>query len=131
MSSLNHFLCKLLVAVAALSITTQAATMIINRDFVFPTLNEKGLGDRCEIDYGEGAFVKLGTCERVRDCGTFPQRLRSPRFSVFRELCYFEVHDPVVCCLSARDIGVSQLARSRVPSREEMSYEDFETANLV
>ncbi|XP_058456708.1 uncharacterized protein LOC131434075 [Malaya genurostris] len=88
--------------------SSQAATIDPrNHDFVFPVLDEKTLGDLCEVSYGQGQFALVGTCQRVRDCGTFAQRLRTEkRFDVLKELCYFEVHDPVVCCLSEQNAGI-------------------------
>lgn len=116
------------------SITAVAIILIIaiseaadpDKDFVFPDLQELGLGDRCTVKGYQGGPQLVGVCRRVRDCGTFPQRVIQRQFNFFDDLCYFEVHDPVVCCLSPADAsrGGSRIA-------QEDQWPEYEQINAV
>lgn len=102
---------------------------IPERDIVFPILNEKAIGDPCQIQYPDDQTPKTGFCTRVRECSTFPLRVfYQPDFNVHRELCYFEIHDPVVCCLSARD--AEPVVDMRTQLTQQWPYE-FDKTNTV
>ncbi|XP_058812965.1 uncharacterized protein LOC131677262 [Topomyia yanbarensis] len=118
------------------TIITAPGVIARNNDFFFPELNEKAVGDLCEINYGQGDFTRFGTCQRVKDCRTFAQRVRyERRFNVFQELCFFEVHDPVVCCLSERDAAMRirnpTVGHKSVLDMEWPFDDDDDKANLV
>ncbi|KAL1394705.1 hypothetical protein pipiens_011769 [Culex pipiens pipiens] len=97
-----------------------------DKDFVFPDLQELGLGDRCTVKGYQGGPQLVGVCRRVRECATFPQRVIQRQFNFFDDLCYFEVHDPVVCCLSPADAsrGGSRIA-------QEDQWPEYEQINAV
>ncbi|XP_062537611.1 uncharacterized protein LOC134205921 [Armigeres subalbatus] len=103
---------------------------IPDRPIVFPILNEKGLGDICQVQYPTDPYPKTGFCMRVQECESFSLRVfYQPNFNVHQELCYFEVHDPVVCCLSARDAEPSVVGQ-RTELDKDWPYE-FERVNAV
>ncbi|KFB38314.1 putative 11.9 kDa salivary protein [Anopheles sinensis] len=80
------------------------------RDFVFPPVNDLAIGDRCTVPPSPASsvsFAREGICRRVRDCPTFVPRVILESFDIRRDVCFFEVHDPVVCCV-----------RDPVPSRD-------------
>ncbi|XP_035779867.1 uncharacterized protein LOC118460032 [Anopheles albimanus] len=81
-----------------------------NRDFVFPPVDDLAIGDPCIIPAAKNGLSgpQQGICRRVRDCITFLPRLFRHPFDIRRDVCFFEVHDPVVCCTRAtKDRAVS------------------------
>ncbi|XP_050085862.1 uncharacterized protein LOC126571414 [Anopheles aquasalis] len=71
-----------------------------NRDFVFPPVDDLAIGDPCIIPPVKNGFSRpeQGICRRVRDCTTFLPRLIRHPFDIRRDVCFFEVQEPVVCC---------------------------------
>uniref|UniRef100_A0A1Q3FJ10 Putative conserved secreted protein n=1 Tax=Culex tarsalis TaxID=7177 RepID=A0A1Q3FJ10_CULTA len=109
-----------------LALNSEAAAANPDKDFVFPNLQELGLGDRCTVKgYQPGGTQLVGVCRRVHDCETFRQRVIQRRFNFFDDLCYFEVHDPVVCCLSLAD------AARGLRIRPEDQWPEYELNNVV
>uniref|UniRef100_A0A182PAJ6 Clip domain-containing protein n=1 Tax=Anopheles epiroticus TaxID=199890 RepID=A0A182PAJ6_9DIPT len=99
-------------------------------DFVFPELNELAIGDPCTIapspDPKGFPYAREGICQRVRDCETFVPRIIREPFDIRRDVCYFEVHDPVVCCVqSPVTTELAQYDQIRV------SLEDLDDTNLI
>ncbi|XP_052867188.1 uncharacterized protein LOC128273292 [Anopheles cruzii] len=91
-----------LVCVLLLGLASSGST----QDIVFPDLKELAIGDPCTIEPSlKGApFVQHGICRRVRECPTFIPRIIRHPFDIRRDICYFEVHDPVVCCTRTVEI---------------------------
>lgn len=121
----------LLVAISATCAASAARRgPIPDRPIVYPVSQEKELGDLCQVYYPTDPYPKTGFCMRVNECESFSLRVfYQPNFNVHRELCYFEVHDPVVCCLSARDAGPPFVAQ-RTQLTRDWPYE-YDRANLV
>lgn len=132
--NMEHIHIAFLALLAIVSSAAAASVPIPDRDITFPVHNEKGLGDLCQVQYPTDPYPKTGFCMRVRECESFALRVfYQPSFNVHRELCYFEVHDPVVCCLSERDARPPSSA-SVVAQRTELTQDwpyEFERANLV
>uniref|UniRef100_A0A182R5N8 Clip domain-containing protein n=1 Tax=Anopheles funestus TaxID=62324 RepID=A0A182R5N8_ANOFN len=99
-------------------------------DFVFPELNELAIGDRCTIPPPPGAKgipnAREGICQRVRDCTTFIPRIILEPFDIRRDICYFEVHDPVVCCVEF-PIPVEL----NLFNKKRYTVEDLDDSNLI
>ncbi|XP_053670844.1 uncharacterized protein LOC128721143 [Anopheles nili] len=89
--------------------SSSAQRLPLNRgDFVFPELNELTIGDPCTIEPSSQpngiTYARDGICRRVRECASFVPRIILEPFDIRRDVCFFEVHDPVVCCI---DLPVS------------------------
>uniref|UniRef100_A0AAG5CVM6 Clip domain-containing protein n=1 Tax=Anopheles atroparvus TaxID=41427 RepID=A0AAG5CVM6_ANOAO len=71
-------------------------------DIVFPPVIDLAIGDPCTVPpspTSDISYARDGICQRVRDCPTFVPRIILEAFDIRRDVCYFEVHDPVVCCI--------------------------------
>ncbi|XP_035891514.1 uncharacterized protein LOC118502899 [Anopheles stephensi] len=100
-------------------------------DIIFPVVDDLAIGDPCTIEPSPDPtgiqFAREGICQRVRDCPTFIPRIIREPFDIRRDVCYFEVHDPVVCCV---ELPVSA---ELVPlnSNKRLSLDDLDDTNLI
>ena len=101
-------------------------------DFVFPELNELAIGDACTIEASPDPqgfpYAREGICQRVRNCATFVPRIIREPFDIRRDVCYFEVHEPVVCCV---DMPVSTEVVQPTDDRIPLSLDDLDSSNLI
>uniref|UniRef100_A0A182QAF9 CLIP domain-containing serine protease n=1 Tax=Anopheles farauti TaxID=69004 RepID=A0A182QAF9_9DIPT len=79
-------------------------------DFVFPAVKDLGVGDPCTVQSSPAVpYVRQGICQRVRDCATFVSRLITEKFNIQRDVCYFEVYEPVLCCVEMKQSAQQEL----------------------
>uniref|UniRef100_A0A182N5I3 Clip domain-containing protein n=1 Tax=Anopheles dirus TaxID=7168 RepID=A0A182N5I3_9DIPT len=84
-------------------------------DFVFPEVDDLGIGDPCTVQPSpEVPYVRQGICQRARDCAWFVSRLILEKFDIKRDVCYFEVHEPVVCCVEIKQSAKEELDQSNL-----------------
>ncbi|XP_050071532.1 uncharacterized protein LOC126559421 [Anopheles maculipalpis] len=100
-------------------------------DIIFPEVDDLAIGDPCTIapspDPAGIQFARQGICRRVRDCPTFVPRIILEPFDVRRDICYFEVYDPVVCC-----VDVPTSAELMPPNtNKQLSLDDLDYTNLI
>ncbi|XP_055587692.1 uncharacterized protein LOC129740115 [Uranotaenia lowii] len=115
----------LFVTVSVLEVFFSANVNGENRDFVFPVLNEKAIGDACRLDRSQQS--QTGTCRRIGDCDNFKWQVRQRSFNILQSVCYFEVRDPVICC--ADDPSGSGSYEQQQQNAIEGWSEDFERRN--